>query len=521
MSQKRKRVHGMSKAIPVKVSVGLDWKEWPGLTNYLQYCAVLLPWASHTGLVLKNWPTWILLLEKLSQRVLAASVQVLHAPVLSWTQEAHNRHGTNWWLVVEQMVPTASSCGLWWANAVTSSWFNSRLEVWIWTDILFEIQLFTAKKSRVYLRPNRIYEYVMIGWLVSEMRCNSFSLLSLHQCSCLKNVLTLEHRVIDGDKFAQHPDREFVPFTVCKLVRWSFLISCPGLLRSWTTETPITKSESCCVSKHFFRLSWTFILQLHQDKRAIQCQLTDLQCRVCSYMCYFSLSFLLSLSWNTRSTACIQRTWACAEDWVWTDTHLLLWACIRSALRVLDDFTINHLSPSSEIFFFEMSQFPSDSVHWWFSWRAQPIQLLEQNLTNCRTWWHSGKDVLPYYSGPLQQRHNLFSKSRWSFHGSGLRRSWHFSLGWRWHRGTHLQMACAKSLPASRKDVMRKTMKKKKFTKREKAKNWKRNSQPWPTKLSELWVVDVHGQVWHHGQTSTIPLAHIFRQRSVPNQSRK
>ena len=29
--------------------------------------------------------------------------------------------------------------------------------------------------------------------------------------------------------------------------------------RTSTTETPITKSESCYVSKHFYRLSWTFL----------------------------------------------------------------------------------------------------------------------------------------------------------------------------------------------------------------------------------------------------------------------
>ena len=30
--------------------------------------------------------------------------------------------------------------------------------------------------------------------------------------------------------------------------------------------------------------------------------------------------------------------------------------------------------------YLEMSQSPSESVHWWFSWRAQSIQLLEQNF---------------------------------------------------------------------------------------------------------------------------------------------
>ena len=64
------------------------------------------------------------------------------------------------------------------------------------------------------------------------------------------------------DKFAEHPGSEFVLVTVSKLVRWSFFFVCPGLLRSGTTETPMTKSESCCVRSHFSRLSQTFILHL-------------------------------------------------------------------------------------------------------------------------------------------------------------------------------------------------------------------------------------------------------------------
>ena len=45
-----------------------------------------------------------LLLEKLLQRVLAASFQVFLSRVLSLTQDAHVTSGTNLWLVVEQMV---------------------------------------------------------------------------------------------------------------------------------------------------------------------------------------------------------------------------------------------------------------------------------------------------------------------------------------------------------------------------------------------------------------------------------
>ena len=108
-----------------------------------------------------------------------------------------------------------------------------------------------------------MFTYAMIVWLVSEMRSNSFPFLSLHQCTCLKNVRQFEHWVLAGDKFAYHPEIEFVPFTVSKLVRWSFLIICPGLFRSWTTETPITQSEYCCVTGHFSRKNNILKFNLH------------------------------------------------------------------------------------------------------------------------------------------------------------------------------------------------------------------------------------------------------------------
>ena len=98
------------------------------------------------------------------------------------------------------------------------------------------------------------------SWLVFEMDSNSSTLLLLHQCTCVKNVRTLEHWVLAGDKFTYHPESEFVPFTVCKLMRWSVFIVFPGLFQSWTTETPITGSEYCCVGRHIIRLNWTFVL---------------------------------------------------------------------------------------------------------------------------------------------------------------------------------------------------------------------------------------------------------------------
>ena len=69
----------------------------------------------------------------------------------------------------------------------------------------------------------------MIVWLVSDMRSNSSSSLSLHQCSCLKNVRIVEHMVLAGDQSAYHQESEFLPFNVCKLVRWSLFIVCPCL----------------------------------------------------------------------------------------------------------------------------------------------------------------------------------------------------------------------------------------------------------------------------------------------------
>ena len=123
-----------------------------------------------------------------------------------------------------------------------------------------------------------------------------------------------------GDKFAYHPQSEFV---LCQQngEMVDFIVF-PCLFRPWTTDTPITKSAFCCVSCHFVRMSWSFILHLltfpvghvvqhareddfvkktlrfvpglrhacvvafavfaktcRQDTRAIQCQSTDLQCR--------------------------------------------------------------------------------------------------------------------------------------------------------------------------------------------------------------------------------------------------
>ena len=104
--------------------------------------------------------------------------------------------------------------------------------------------------------------------------------------------------------------------------------------------------------------------------------------------------------------------------------------------------------------YLEMRQSPSASVHWWFSSRAQSIELPERASSSCRIWWHSAKGVPSCYPGPFQQWHNQFSKSHWLSRGSGLHRSWSFSQKWWWHQGGHLQTACAKSLPASQPNLL-------------------------------------------------------------------
>ena len=46
-------------------------------------------------------------------------------------------------------------------------------------------------------------------------------------------------------------------------------------------------------------------------------------------------------------------------------------------------------------------------------------------------------------------------------------------------------------------------------------------NQAWATKLAEVCGADnIHGQVRNHGQTSAIPLAHIFRPHGDPNHER-
>ena len=104
-----------------------------------------------------------------------------------------------------------------------------------------------------------------------------FLFLSTHQQTCLKkSVRRLEHQMSANARFTHHSESEFVQFIVSKLVKWAFFIACPRLFRSLTTETPTTRSESCCVSSHFFPLSCSCfeLLQYlhrrvsHQDTRA-------------------------------------------------------------------------------------------------------------------------------------------------------------------------------------------------------------------------------------------------------------
>ena len=48
----------------------------------------------------------------------------------------------------------------------------------------------------------------MIFGLAFEMSSSSSSSLSFHQHTCLKDVGTLEHRVLGEDKFAHHSESE-------------------------------------------------------------------------------------------------------------------------------------------------------------------------------------------------------------------------------------------------------------------------------------------------------------------------
>ena len=86
-----------------------------------------------------------------------------------------------------------------------------------------------CEKTELSVRQNHTDEHAVIVWLVFGMRSNSSSFLSL----CLCTV----------EKFTNRPESEFLPITVCKLVRWTLFFVCPGLFQSWTTETPITKSD--------------------------------------------------------------------------------------------------------------------------------------------------------------------------------------------------------------------------------------------------------------------------------------
>ena len=89
--------------------------------------------------------------------------------------------------------------------------------------------------------------------------CSSSSVLSLHQYVCLKHVRTPEHRALLLTSSIMIWRASFSQLVVSKLVVLRYI---SGLFRSWTTETPITKSESCCVRSNFFRMSWTYILHL-------------------------------------------------------------------------------------------------------------------------------------------------------------------------------------------------------------------------------------------------------------------
>ena len=71
----------------------------------------------------------------------------------------------------------------------------------------------------------------MVVWLVSEIR--------LHRCTFLKNVRTIEHWVLACGNFSYHLESEFVPFTVCKLVGWSFFIVYPSLSELGQQKKPL------------------------------------------------------------------------------------------------------------------------------------------------------------------------------------------------------------------------------------------------------------------------------------------
>ena len=93
-----------------------------------------------------------------------------------------------------------------------------------------------------------VHENEMVFGLVLEVCSCSTSFRPPNQNTCLKDVPTLEHWVFAYEKLIYHPKREIVSSSVSKLLKWSLFIVLPGLFRSWITETPITRSESCCTT---------------------------------------------------------------------------------------------------------------------------------------------------------------------------------------------------------------------------------------------------------------------------------
>ena len=82
------------------------------------------------------------------------------------------------------------------------------------------------------------------------------------QSSLLKHVWSIELRMFADDKFSYHLRSEFWSALRKKFRSKSWSVVFPCLFRSWTTETSLTKSESCWItsfalSRHF---TCTFLL---------------------------------------------------------------------------------------------------------------------------------------------------------------------------------------------------------------------------------------------------------------------
>ena len=137
-----------------------------GLVNYLQHGEKFLRRASRTFFFWSIDQHLLVLLisflQKLPQQIPATLVQVVsHLFFLWWKKHVITHPRQSQWSLTAKMICSwygkwssiARTCGLWWANGVTSSWIKSLWMRRSWTGILSWIHFYFEQKNLCTPRP--------------------------------------------------------------------------------------------------------------------------------------------------------------------------------------------------------------------------------------------------------------------------------------------------------------------------------------------------------------------------------